>query len=246
MGSKGIEPLIDWSGASYHTTRPRPRGCGFIVLWSVVTYDWLQTKKIPIFIKICDFLPSFIKSKGAISRNSSAKFSPLSCLRKSQRRRLLLDPKASVSYSIPVRTHPTVKTLVSQAKNKSADKCEEANWTLLLERFYGEYYTPVFWEEEKKSKNFFATIGRGTKYLFKRDFLRRHYIDDCVVFKKKDFKENTIVEQRCTYVHGSKEEITFQGFFVIHHKENGIYGEEISQKQALEYFYCVEILPENT
>ena len=135
---------------------------------------------------------------------------------------------------------------MSEAKNKTSDSCDESNWTLLLERFYGEFYTPVYWEEEKKSKNFFAQIGRGTKYLFKRDFLRRHYIDDAVVFKKKDLKENTIVEQRCTFVHGSKEEVTFGGFFVIHHKENGIFGEEISQKQALEYFDCVDMLPENT
>ncbi len=117
-------------------------------------------------------------------------------------------------------------------------------YTLLLEPFYGEFLAPVFWEEDKKSKNFFAYVERGTKYLFKRDFLRRKYIDNQVVFKRDYFEEGAIIEQRCTYVHGSKEEITFQGLFVIHHIDNMIYGDEISQKQALEYFDCCELIPE--
>ncbi len=69
-------------------------------------------------------------------------------------------------------------------------------------------------------------------------------MDDKVVFNQKYFPEGEIIEQKATYIKGSKQETTFHGFFIIHSKDTGIYGEKISQKDALEYFDCKQQLPE--
>ncbi len=133
---------------------------------------------------------------------------------------------------------------MSDTKSKSETDLDASKLEPLLEQYYGEFYIPVNWEEGKKSKNYFAHIEKGTKFIFKRKFLRSHKIDDLNVYKKKSFPEGDIIEQRCTFVRGSKEEITFGGFFVIHHIDGNIYGEELSQKQALEYFDLKKMLPD--
>lgn len=114
----------------------------------------------------------------------------------------------------------------------------------LLKPFTGEYLAPENWEYEPKAKNFFAVISPSPKYLFERSFIKNRIIDDSVIFAKGDFPEGEIVEQKCVHVKGSKSETTFQGFFIIHHQEDGIYGEQISQKEALEFFNCRESLPQ--
>jgi hypothetical protein len=113
----------------------------------------------------------------------------------------------------------------------------------LLKPFTGEYYTPENWQYEPKAKNYFAIISPSPKYLFERSFIKNKTVDDSVIFAKGDFPEGEIVEQKCVHVKGSKSETTFQGFFIIHHQDNGIYGEQISQKEALEFFNCREALP---
>lgn len=124
---------------------------------------------------------------------------------------------------------------------QSSDKKEEI---VLLESFYGDYFSPVVWETSPKSKNYFAVISPGTKYPFNRKFLRSITLDNQIVFRGSDFLEEAIVEQKAVYVKGTKEEVVFHGFFIIHHTEDQITGEEISQKEALQYFDIQKELPD--
>ena len=121
---------------------------------------------------------------------------------------------------------------------------EAVKTTQLLENLYGEYYRPLNWEYGKKSRNFFAKIKKGKKSLFDRVFLKSFTIDDQVCFKKSDFLEGEIIEQKSVFIKGTKQEATFHGFFIIHYNTKGIYGEIISQKDTLEYFECKEKFPE--
>ncbi|QEE16708.1 hypothetical protein DSAG12_02538 [Promethearchaeum syntrophicum] len=121
---------------------------------------------------------------------------------------------------------------------------EAVKTTQLLENLYGEYYRPLNWEYGKKSRNFFAKIKKGRKSLFERVFLKSYTIDDQVCFKKSDFLEGEIIEQKSVFIKGTKQEATFHGFFIIHNNNKGIYGEIISQKDTLEYFECKEKFPE--
>lgn len=116
--------------------------------------------------------------------------------------------------------------------------------TQLLKNYYGEYFSPVYWESGKKSRNFFAKIKKGKKLLFDRIFLRSFTIDDQICFRKSDFLEGEIIEQKSVYIKGSKQEATFHGFFIIHNTKKVIYGESISQKDTLEYFECKDKFPE--
>jgi hypothetical protein len=130
----------------------------------------------------------------------------------------------------------------STALNDS-DKSPTANHVTLLEQCYGEYFTPLTWDMQKNASNYFARIRKGIKTLFERDFLRSSFLDEQVIFRKEQFPEGEIIELKSIYTKGSKKETTFQGFFIIHHIENKICGEEISQKHALEYFDCKKELP---
>jgi hypothetical protein len=130
-----------------------------------------------------------------------------------------------------------------QAKKTSNCK-PDSNQILLLSPFCGAYYSPINWEYGIHAKNYFAKIGQDSKLLFSRTFVRGKYIDDRIVFSEKDFPEGEIFEQKCTFVKGSKSEITFQGFFIIHHLDGGIYGQQITQKQCLEYFLTRDDLPD--
>jgi len=121
---------------------------------------------------------------------------------------------------------------------------EAIKTTQLLENLYGEYYRPLNWEYGKKSRNFFAKIKKGKKSLFDRVFLKSYIIDDQVCFKKSDFLEGEIMEQKSVFIKGTKQEATFHGFFIIRNNNKGIYGEIISQKDTLEYFECKEKFPE--
>jgi hypothetical protein len=115
----------------------------------------------------------------------------------------------------------------------------------LLDPVYDEFYTPIHWEMGKKSKNYFAKITKGQKKsLFNRKFINSSKIDDMVVYKLTQLPEGEIFEHRTVYVKGTKQEVTFGGFFIIHHENDGIYGELISQKETLEYFDCKQLLPE--
>ena len=131
----------------------------------------------------------------------------------------------------------------STALNNSA-KTPPENQIALLEQCYGEYFTPLTWDMQKNASNYFAKIRKGTKNLFERDFLRSSLLDEQVIFRKEQFPEGEIIEFKSIYTKGSKKETTFQGFFIIHHYENKICGEEISQKHALEYFDCKKELPD--
>ena len=114
----------------------------------------------------------------------------------------------------------------------------------LLTQYYGNYFYPLNWELTPKSRNYIAKITKGDKNPFKRKFLHTTKLDDQIVFVKKDFQEGEIIEQKCVYIKGSKQENIFHGFFIIHHEEGQIYGEKISQKDALEYFDCKDLLPD--
>lgn len=116
--------------------------------------------------------------------------------------------------------------------------------TCLLTEYYGDYYLPENWELSPKSTNFIAKISKGEKYIFERKFLKTYALDENVVFKKSHFVEGDIVEQKCVFKKGTKEEILFHGFFVIHLEQGQILGEEISQKDALEYFDFREKFPD--
>ena len=116
--------------------------------------------------------------------------------------------------------------------------------TCLLSEYYGEYYIPENWEFSKKSTNFIARITKGEKYVFDRMFLKTFILDDNICFKKTHFHEGDIVEQKCVFKKGAKEETLFHGFFIVHFDKEQIMGEEITQKDALEYFDCRESLPE--
>ncbi len=133
---------------------------------------------------------------------------------------------------------------MSTSHSSQTTPAEENSWTLLLEPFYGDYYTPVYWEPGKKNKNYFALISKGTKYPFTRKFLRNLTLDNEIVFRISDFPEEAIIEQKAVFVKGSKEEVVFHGFFIIHLTEEGIKGEEISQKEALQYFDIQDRLPD--
>ncbi|MHA1518830.1 MAG: hypothetical protein ACTSRK_01480 [Promethearchaeota archaeon] len=116
--------------------------------------------------------------------------------------------------------------------------------TCLLTEYYGEYYIPENWESSKKAINFIARITKGEKYVFDRKFLNTYNLDDNICYKKSHFKEGEIFEQKCTFRKGKKEEILFHGFFIVKFDGERIMGEEISQKDALEYFDCRGKLPE--
>ena len=113
----------------------------------------------------------------------------------------------------------------------------------LLHPFVGDYFIPENWQKEPKSRNFFARITWNDKTLFDRTFLRGKIIDDSMVFSKNDFVDGDIIEQKCVFIKGKKEETTFHGFFIIHPGSEGIYGEQISQKEALEFFQGCHALP---
>ena len=122
---------------------------------------------------------------------------------------------------------------------------ESTEYIQLLENYYGAYYEPLNWETaNKKCRNFFALISKGKRTIFNRKFINSSFLDDKVVFNLKHFPEGEIIEQKATFIKGSKQETTFHGFFIIHPKEDGIYGEKISQKDALEYFDFKQQLPE--
>ena len=111
------------------------------------------------------------------------------------------------------------------------------NWVKLLADYFNhEYFTPEYWEPGKKSRNFFARISQGRKTMFTRKFLQSTFLDGEIVFRGSSFNEGEIIEQKAVFIKGSKQEITFHGFFIIHHSQGGIFGEKISQREALEYF----------
>lgn len=114
----------------------------------------------------------------------------------------------------------------------------------LLTPFVGEYYCPVNWQKEAKARNYIARISWNEKRMFDRTFLKNKVVDETPVFLKADFVDGDIIEQKCIFVKGKKEEITFQGFFIVRLHPNGIYGEPISQKDALEYFQGCQALPQ--
>ncbi len=151
-------------------------------------------------------------------------------------------PSLEVSRVIPgsisvvlCRITPLGETPMAEAKNLIK----------LLEPVYDEYYTPTHWEMGKKHKNYFAKITKGKKKsLFDRKFINSSKLDDSIVYKIGQFPAGEIFEQRTVYVKGAKQEITFGGFFIIHHRSDGIYGEDITQKETLEYFDCKQLLPE--
>ena len=116
----------------------------------------------------------------------------------------------------------------------------------LLERYIGEYYSPLFWDEDVKSKNYFAKITQGTSTPFNRSFINNTKLDEKVMFKRDAFKEGDIMEQRSTFKKGKTTQTNFSSFYIICLQEDGIYGEEISQKDTIEYFECRKCLPEVT
>lgn len=131
----------------------------------------------------------------------------------------------------------------SSAQNEEKE-LSPINDVALLEQYYGEYFTQLTWDLQKNANNYFARIRKGTRELFERDFLRSSFLDDHVIFRKEQFPEGEIIELKTTYTKGSKKETIFQGFFIIHYRDNRICGEEISQKHALEYFDCKKLLPD--
>lgn len=133
---------------------------------------------------------------------------------------------------------------MSSTHTESCNTTDENSWIPLLKLFYGDYYSPVVWDHGKKSKNYFALISPGTKYPFSRKFLHNLTLDKEIVYKGSNFPEEAIVEQKSVFVKGSKEEVIFHGFFIIHHTTESIMGEEISQKEALQYFDCKKALPD--
>jgi len=116
--------------------------------------------------------------------------------------------------------------------------------TKLLSCYYDEYFEPEFWEIGKKSRNYLALIRKGSKAIFDRKFINSSTLDNKIVFRQDNFPEGEIIEQKSVYVKGSNEETTFHGFFIIHNMKDGIYGDQITQKDALEYFDCKQRLPE--
>lgn len=133
---------------------------------------------------------------------------------------------------------------MSSSHSESCNNPDKNTWIPLLKLFYGEYHSPVIWDHGKKSKNYFALISPGTKYPFARKFLQNLVLDKQIVYKESDFPDEAIVEQKSVFIRGSKEETIFHGFFIIHHTSDAIMGEEISQKEALQYFDCKKALPD--
>jgi hypothetical protein len=128
--------------------------------------------------------------------------------------------------------------MASLTKAGSSDKI------CLLRPVVGDLFAPENWQYEPKAKNYFARIAPNPKYLFNRTFLHGKTLDEGVVFSKNDFPEGEIIEQKCVFIKGSKSETTFHGFFIINHCEDGIYGQQISQKECLEFFQLRQELPD--
>ena len=127
---------------------------------------------------------------------------------------------------------------------QSQDAKIPTNWVKLLSDYFNhEYFTPEYWEPGKKSRNFFARISQGRKTMFTRKFLQSTFLDGEIVFRGASFAEDAIIEQKAVFIKGAKQEVTFHGFFIIHHGPGGIYGEKISQREALEYFQAKTLLP---
>ena len=139
--------------------------------------------------------------------------------------------------------NPQMIVMASSTAKKST-KSTLAEWIPLLDKVYDNFFTPINWEESKKATNYFARISKGGKSIFDRKFLNSTFLDDQVVYRGENFPEGEIIEQKAVYVKGKKRETTFHGFFIIHHDETGIFGEQISQKEALEFFDCESLLPE--
>ena len=65
------------------------------------------------------------------------------------------------------------------------------------------------------------------------------------MFKRDAFKEGDIMEQRSTFKKGKTTQTNFSSFYIICLQEDGIYGEEISQKDTIEYFECQSVYPKS-
>jgi hypothetical protein len=132
---------------------------------------------------------------------------------------------------------------MSKSATSTSKLSDEKNLICLLDLYYDEYFTPVFWQDGAKSRNYFAAITKGTKFPFQRKFLNSFPLDKQITYRLKDFPEGSIIEQKSVFIKGRKQEITFQGFFIIHHTADSIMGEEITQKETLQYFDFQERLP---
>ena len=122
---------------------------------------------------------------------------------------------------------------------------EQTTLIPLLDNYYGDYFEPINWEPGKKARNFFAKIKKGKKNaIFDRKFLVSYKLDNKTVFKRSDLAVGEIIEQKAVFIKGTKQEITFHGFFIIIHEGDQILGEKITQKDALEYFECKDVIPD--
>jgi len=112
----------------------------------------------------------------------------------------------------------------------------------ILTKITGNLYEPFTWESSTKAcLNYIAVItavesNRGGEITFKRKFLKNTIESGSVAFRGSDLPEGTIVEVKNVYKKGSKESITFHGFFTIIYEDDEIHGKRMSKDEIVEYF----------
>jgi hypothetical protein len=109
----------------------------------------------------------------------------------------------------------------------------------------GNMYEPLTWENSTKvCQNYVALIpscvlSDDGNINLKRKFLKNKIESGSVVFNGSDLPNGAIVEIKNVYKKGSKESITFQGFFSLIHKGNEIHGKRMSIQEIAEYYSAI-------
>lgn len=89
------------------------------------------------------------------------------------------------------------------------------------------------WETHSRGKNYLASItGTDTKYKFKREFLNnKSCLDGDIYFPVSSFEGVLFLEIRNIYFSGSgrKSESEKSGYYQIEIREDGLYGERLSE-----------------
>ena len=74
----------------------------------------------------------------------------------------------------------------------------------------------------------------------KRKFLKNKIESGSIVFSGADIPDGAIVEIKNVYKKGSKESVTFHGFFTLIHKGNEIHGKRMSKQEIAECFSAMD------
>ncbi len=116
----------------------------------------------------------------------------------------------------------------------------------LFVKVSGNMYEPLTWEKSTKvCQNYIALItscvlSDDGEINLKRKFLKNKIESGSVVFNGSDLPNDAIIEIKNVYKKGSKESITFHGFFSLIKKGNEIHGKRMSTQEIAEYYSAIK------